>query len=263
MKIILYDEGTAEVLDIGGVAQYLALKMRMADVEQRGNPFDANLTRDRVADYARKIAGTKIQTTSQKIVPGEGLLPAEIEYETRRILGRTHAFGVIYDGFHLHRVFHEVIPREEHQRRLVHIWFTNRLFASWDDSNRRYHLRTSLYGMPSIISTTGLIEAPAKAREYYLLKQQYDRLGKDLTGLRDRFRGSFIDYEDARLTEVAKGYAVQAAFYSLIGDPFCQDRGCRLYNAHWQEELIFAQLESDYEFCPRHTTLLEETFSQQ
>jgi hypothetical protein len=103
-----------------------------------------------------------------------------------------------------------------------------------------------------------VVEAPAKPREYYLLKQQYQMLGKDLLELKDGFRGRFIDYDDERLNEVMKGYAMQAVFYSLIGDPFCEDKGCRLYNAHWQEELIFAHIGSEYEFCQRHTKLIED-----
>ncbi|NIM44429.1 MAG: hypothetical protein GTO54_02165, partial [Nitrososphaeria archaeon] len=67
-----------------------------------------------------------------------------------------------------------------------------------DESNKRYHARTSVYGVPSVISTTGLVEAPAKPREYYLLKQQYEMLGKDLLELKERFKGSFIDYDDER-----------------------------------------------------------------
>ncbi len=51
---------------------------------------------------------------------------------------------------------------------------------------------------------------------------------------------------------------MQAVVYALTGDPFCEDRGCRMYNAHWQEELIFAQLGSEYEFCPRHTEIMED-----
>jgi len=152
--------------------------------------------------------------------------------------------------------FLEIVPRDERLPELVHIFFTNRLFATWDDSNQRYHLRTSVYSIPSVISTTGLVEAPAKPREYYLLKQQYEKLGRDITGLKDKFKGRCLDYGDSRLTEVAKGYVMQAVFYSLTGEPFCQDKGCRLYNAHWQEELILAQLESGYEFCQRHTELL-------
>ncbi len=257
MEIILYDEGTAQELDIEAIAQYLTQKMGEARVKVRGNPFVSNLSQNKASDYARKIAGTKIQGVSQKILPGQEPLYGEIEYEKRRIRGKTRSFGILYDGFHLLRIFCGIMPREECSLEFVHIFFTNRLFATWDDSDKRYHLRTSVYGVPSIISTTGLVEAPAKPREYYLLKQQYERLGKDLTELKDRFKGSFIDYEDERLTQVIKGYAMQAVFYSLTGDPFCEDKGCRLYNAHWQKELIFAQLESGYEFCRRHTKILE------
>jgi len=114
-----------------------------------------------------------------------------------------------------------------------------------------------VYAFPSVISTTGIVEAPARPREYYLLKQQYEMLGKDLLELKEKFKGCFIDYEDEHLTEVMKGYALQAVSYSLTGDPFCEDKGCRLFNAHWQEELIFAQLESQYEFCEYHTKVLD------
>ena len=259
MEIFLYDEGVGEEVDIEEIARYLAQKMGRIKIELRGNLFIFNLPQEKVSDYAGKIAGTKIQEVGQEILPGQEPLYGEIEYEKRRILGKTRAFGILYDGFHLQRIFREIIPREERRLDFAHIIFTNRLLATWDDNNKRYHLRTSVYGIPAIISTTGLVEAPAKPREYYLLKQQYERLGKDLTELKDRFKGSFIDYEDKRLTEVAKGYAMQAVFYSLTGDPFCEDKGCRLYNAHWQEELIFAQLESGYEFCQRHTHLLRKT----
>ncbi len=258
MKVVLYDEGVGEELDIEEIAQYLGQKLGKLEIELRGNPFIFNLPRDKVSDYAGKIASTKIQEVGQEILSGQEPLYGEIEYEKRRILGKTRAFGILYDGFHLQRIFREIIPREELKLEFIHIIFTNRLFATWDDSNKRYHLRTSIYGIPSVVSPTGLLEAPAKPREYYLLKQQYEMLGRGLGELKDRFRGSFIDYEDKRLTEVTKGYAMQAVFYSLTGDPFCQDKGCRLYNAHWQEELIFAQLGSGYEFCQRHTNLLKK-----
>ncbi len=256
MEIILYDEGTNEGLDISEIAQYLARTVGKAKIEVRGNPFGFSLSQDKLSDYARKIAGIKIQEIRQEILPGQEPLYGEIEYEKRRILGKTKSFGVLYDGFHLLRLFSEVISSEERSREFVHIFFTNRLFATWDGGDKRYHLRTSVYGVPSIISTTGLVEAPAKPREYYLLKQQYEGLRKDLTELKERFKGSFIDYEDEYLTEVMKGYAMQAVFYALTGDPFCEDKDCRLYNAHWQEDLIFAQLEGEYEFCGRHTRIL-------
>ena len=195
---------------------------------------------------------------NQKILSGQEPLFGEIKYEKRRILGQTRSFGILYDGFHLQEVFREIIPSEERGLQFVHIFFANHLFATWGEGDRRYHLRTNIYGMPSLISTTGLVEAPAKPRKYYLLKQQYERLGKDLMKLKHRFEERFIDYEDKRLAEVAKGYAMKAVFCALTGDPFCGNKVCRLYNAHRQEEVIGAQLGGDYQLCPHHQGLLDE-----
>jgi len=254
-KVLLYNEGAAEELNIEQIAEYLRKKLGKVQVRVRSNPFA--FCPEKIPDYARKLASIKVQDASRKITSEQEPLYGEIEYEKRRILGITRSFGILYDGFHLHKILREIVLREERGLEFIHILFTSRLFATWDEGDKRYHLRASVYGIPSIISTTGLIEAPAKPREYYLLKQQYARLGKDVTELKDRFKGRFIDYEDKRLTEVVKGYVMQAVFYSLTGDPFCEDKGCRLYNAHWQEELIFAQLESKYEFCGWHRSILD------
>ncbi|RLC64560.1 MAG: hypothetical protein DRI01_03200 [Chloroflexi bacterium] len=257
-RVFLYDDGAARALKIEEIAKYLRKKLIKVGVEVRGNPFAFYLLQDKVSDYARKIASIKIQDATKKWSSEQEPLYGEIEYEKKMILGKTRASGVLYDGLELQRLFFEVIPGRERSLQFVHIVFSNRLFATWDEHERRYHARVNLCGIPSIISTTGVVEAPAKPRGYYLLRQQYEMLGKDLLELKNSFKGAFIDYEDLRLTEVMKGYAMQSVFYSLVGDPFCQDKGCRLYNAHWQEELIFAQIESEYEFCQRHMSFLEE-----
>lgn len=253
-KVILYDEGVSDKLHIREIAEYLRGKLGEVQVELRGNP--CALYPDKNDDFARKLASIKIQDVQRKAVPENNPLLGEIQFEKRRIQGETRGFGVIYDGFYLQRIFSELIPQMERNLGFVHIFLTNRLFATWDENDKRYHLRTSVYGICSVISTTGLVEAPARQKEYYLLKNQYEVLGRNPLELKERFKGRFIDYDDERLTEVAKGYVMQAVFYTLTGDPFCEDKGCRLYNAHWQEELIFAQLESGYEFCERHAKLL-------
>ena len=254
-KVVLYDEGAAETLNIKEIAKYLREKLGKVLVEMRENPFA--LYPERSTNFARKLAPIRIPDVYRKIISGQEPLYGEVQYEQRRILGKTKAFGILYDGFHLQRIFSELITTEERVFNFVHIFFTNRLFATWEEGDHRYHARTSVYGFPSVISTSGIVEAPARPREYYLLKQQYEMLGKDLLELKEKFRGRFVDYDDERLTEVMKSYAMQAVFYALSGNPFCEDKGCRLYNAHWQEELIFAQLESEYEFCERHTRVLD------
>jgi hypothetical protein len=50
---------------------------------------------------------------------------------------------------------------------------------------------------------------------------------------------------------------MKAVFCALTGDPFCENKVCRLYNAHWQEEVIGAQFGGDYQLCPLHQGLLD------
>jgi len=138
----------------------------------------------------------------------------------------------------------------------LHVAFTNRLFGTFSTGDGRYHAHVILLGFPTLISTVGIVEAPAKPREFYLLKQRYAGLGLQvpLEAIKERFRGRFIDYDDPRLTEVMKGYVLQAVFYYLLGEPFCESKSCRLYNARWQEEVLSAQL--DGRLCERHEGML-------
>ena len=168
-KVLLYDEGAAEKLNIQGIAEYLGDNLSRVPVEIRGNP--SVFRRKNSLDYAKKLASIKILDVRWRMTSGQEPTYGEVQYEQRRLLGETRAFGILYDGFHLQRIFAELITREERILGFVHIFFTNRLFATWEEGNGRYHARTSVYGIPSVISTTGLVEAPARPRQYYLLKQ--------------------------------------------------------------------------------------------
>ncbi len=120
-----------------------------------------------------------------------------------------------------------------------------------------YHARVIVCGLPALASTSGVVEGPAKPRAFYIAKRRYSAMGvtPPTEVLKEEFEGRFIDYDDERLTEVFKGYALQALFFHLVGDPFCADPACRLFNAHWQEELIGAQLHSAA-LCDAHAELL-------
>ena len=180
-------------------------------------------------------------------------MEGEVAYERRRIEQEDFkSFGILYDGFGLQGIFSSLISEHERYLDHCHIIFTNQLFGTWDDDDHRFHARVSVYGFPSIISTTGVVEAPAKPREFYLKR----RLGVPLEILKGEFRGKFIDHGDPRLTEIVKGYVIQALIFHMTGNPFCDDPHCRLYNAHWQEELIRTQLDGRYEFCPKHRGIL-------
>ncbi len=144
----------------------------------------------------------------------------------------------LYDGFVMQRIFSEIIPSEETDLANVHIIFTNLLPCTFNEDDWRYHGRAVICGTPSIVSTTGIVEALAKPREFYLA--QIGNVRTDNVNLKEKFAGRFIDYDDKdRITAASINYALQAIFFFIIGgEPFCNDKDCRMYNAHWQEELI-------------------------
>ncbi len=248
--IHLYEEGDLEGLDLKEVAKTLTERAQIPCF-LRGNPYH-RVSSEIVEAIATEFARSKIIDPTKRWVPREPLR-GECDYERRRIRDpRWKLFGILYDGLLYQRILWRVIPREEQSPTICIILFTNQLFGTWDWDDRRYHARVSLYGFPSLISTTGLVEAPAKPKEFYIKKQ----MGVPLEMLKDEYRGRFIDHGDERLTELMKGYAFQAVFFHLFGEPFCEDPCCRLFNGHWQEEVLGAQLGGTYEFCPRHEELL-------
>ena len=262
----LYNEPTADTLNVKKISDYLKKRLPGVEINIREEFFTHHLvhfspkTREEIIDsLAKRIAHIRISNLNVQETFFEPL-SAEMEYEKRKIEEPNHkSFGILYQGFELQGVLAELISEEEKELKHLHVIFTNQLFGTWSQNDSRYHARVSIYGFPTIISTTGLVEAPAKPKEYYLLKREYHMLGmrEEVTSdLKEKFQGRFIDYDDSRTTEVMKGYAMQALFYYLIGDPFCLDKNCRLYNAHWQEEVIHAQLKSPYEFCPLHREIL-------
>ncbi len=205
-----------------------------------------------IKNLAMRFAQGKVRNPTLR-ERNEGPLLGEVEYERRRLCNpEKNSFGILYDAFSLYEIYLSLIPEEESTH--IHLIFTDQLLGTWDEGNRRYHARVGIYSFPSILSVTGVIEAPAKPREFYIKRE----LGLDFLRLKEEFKGRFIDYDDPRLTEVMKGYTMQALFFHLIGDPFCEDKNCRLYNAHWQEEVIQAQLKKDYEFCKRHKRILTQ-----
>jgi len=223
-------------------------------VEMAGDPF-VYLRAEELQNIARELAEAKVVRVTRQELNTEPLY-GEIDYERRRIVEKGRSVGLLYDAIALARIYERFLPPETRSLRFAHLVFTDRLIGTWDPDDLRYHARVSLYNFPSIISTTGLVEAPARPREYYFLRQQYELLKKDPYELKQQFRGRFLDYDDERTTEVMKGYVLQALVYAMTGEPFCQEKTCRLYNAHWQEEMLQAQL-GEREFCEYHRGLLQ------
>lgn len=266
-KVYLYPEPWAPTLDCEALRRYVAGLFRSFGVEVREAFIPYQLARagseavqERTERLARGFARAKVHNPTRHQL-NETPLPGEVAYERRRLESGNKVFGLLYDGLEIMALLEDTIGREERRLVDIHVIFTNQLIGTWEDDDRRYHARASLYGSPSLISITGLVEAPAKPREFYLLKQHYTALGMadavDV-GTKKEFQGRVLEHGDPRLTEVAKGYVLQAIFHRVWGEPFCPDPACRLFNAHWQEEVLASQLGGEYELCPRHRGMTKE-----
>lgn len=254
-KILLYDEPLLKNFRLNEIGDYIELKTGL-NVELREDFLRHYKPKD-VDVLAKSLASSKVKSLERReeFEPMHG----EINIEKRLLTNPDLKLpGILYDGLQLYKIFQSLIPKDEMSLRNVHIIFTDRLFATFDEDDRRFHARVILCGYPSIISTSGIVEAPAKPRGFYAAKQKLGSVAIEiLEAIKEQYKGEFIDYDDERLTEVMKGYAMQALFYHIINEPFCQSKHCRLFNAHWQSELIEAQLRND-RYCVRHNEILEK-----
>ena len=157
----------------------------------------------------------------------------------------------MYDGFELQKILRYLNENNE----TLHVILTNRLTCTFDEDDKRYHARAVICANPSIISTTGIIEAPAKPKEYYFEVMKLKSQGVDIKSAKEKYKGKFLEYNDKRLTRILEGYLLQVIFYNITGESFCEDIECRLNNAHWQKDLLFSQLEIT-KLCKKHNEIL-------
>lgn len=270
--IFIYDEPAVESFRAAEVAAALRQWLPAFKVEVRGEFFAFHLDRlsppgrERALDAAaRRFAAARVRDPFRPAVATGEPLPGEVAYERRRLAGPARgSFGILYDGSDVLAILQCLIPAEESGLDTLHLVFTNQLVGTLDDQDGRYHVRAGVFGFPAVVSIPGLVEGPARPRSYYLLKRQYEALGFPeaeevaLAALEPEGERPWLEHGDPRLTEVLKGYALQAVTYAFAGDAFCPEPACRLYNAHWQEEVIRAQLASSSGLCARHRSLLQQ-----
>ncbi len=255
-SIHLYQEGDLNGLNITQIGEYLEEKTHIP-FHIRGNIYK-RFSPKRIEEVSKELAGIKVRDPGKRLV-SEIPLQGEVDYEKRRISdSHWKIFGILYEGVFYQEIVSNLIFKQRIDLNRCIILFTNQLFGTWDRNNNRYHARVSLYGFPNLLSITGLVEAPAKPKEFYLKKQ----MGTPIEWLKEEYQGGFLDHGDLRMTEVMKGYAMQALLFHLTGDPFCDDRDCRLFNSHWQEEVLYSQMNGKYEFCPKHESMLTKLRAQ-
>jgi hypothetical protein len=257
-KITLWKEGRLAHVDFPSLVSFLAGKREGLVIEGPLEIWSRVAGEELEDSFAAELAGSRVLHVDTLKTQGDPPLRGEVEVERRMLREIAEPIGMLYDATLLAASYAKSIAIGAGTGSLdphaLHIVVTYRLFGTFDVFDRRYHARTCFFALPSVISTTGLVVAPAKPREYYLAR----RFGAGRVGEADVLRaleGRFLDHEDRRTTEVMKGYLLQAILYHAAGTPFCDDRKCRLFNAHWQEELLEAQIGEKEDLCPAHRAL--------
>ncbi|HXV66975.1 MAG TPA: DUF6775 family putative metallopeptidase [Nitrosopumilaceae archaeon] len=250
-KIFLYDEPSIPEIKIKHLADFIRNKFKI-DTEVRKNIFS-----DIQKTTAKQLASCRI---TNGIKPFEIHSPTEkeIEYEENNFQSLSKTNNIImYDGFEFQKVLQNIVSKEEKTMEYFHLIFTNKLMCTYNYNDYRYHGRAIICSNPSIISITGIIEAPAKPKEYYIDLISNITHGLNLELIKKKYRGKYLEYNDKRLSSIVEGYSMQALFYYLTGDPFCNQKECRLFNPHWQKELLYSQIEIG-KLCKKHQKILED-----
>ena len=165
---------------------------------------------------------------------------------------------LLYDGFVIQNLVQKLIIKPEQELTLskVHIIITDKLLCTFDESDWRYHARSLICGNPTLISSSGIVEGPAKPRDYYYKLYFFKETRDTMDELTKEYSGQFITYNDPRINEIIEGLVLQSLFYFInSGEPFCLDRNCRFFNAHFQDEAIRINIKTK-KICQRHTILL-------
>jgi hypothetical protein len=248
----------------------ISLAVRHPFLNNIDNVLAESLTSIRISDIKKPFneqPGIKVQGKFDKNIVYEKNFPRQLIFSdisnNRGTTERQYKELILYDGFMMQRLLGTTINESESNTDHVHIVFEDRLICTFSEEDWRYHARTFVAGNPSIISTTGIVEAPAKPKEWYIKQMQlaiYDIDCDDnqIDGISSSNVKKYIDYGDYRINFAAVGYAIQALFFFITeGDPFCNDINCRLYNAHWQEELLQSQTQNK-RLCNKHNALLHQ-----
>ena len=261
-KIFLYDEPAVQEIQISNLKNFL-LENFSVDVEIKKCIFN-NLSEKMV----ERISGCRIFDPK---IPFKAYQPdkQKIDFEKKvcqdtKLMEKTTMVEdaeriedvVMYDAFEIQNIIYDIVAESDLNPDNLHIAFTNKLICTYDTTDSRYHGRAVICSNPAMVSTTGIIEAPARPREYYFEVMKCRMQGLSIQGAKKNYSQKFLNYHDKRLSKIAEGYVLQAIFYYLTGDAFCDSLDCRLNNAHWQKDLLYSQLKIG-KLCNKHQALLD------
>jgi hypothetical protein len=207
-----------------------------------------------VPRVAYQLARSRVLTASSPSL-NEEVLPMEQKYEEANLRRKeSRKVGPVYSGLQFLALCRDVLAeaRLSFAEILRTVVVTPQRLGTYETD--RWHLRTILVGAPTVISVTGFVEAPARPREYYVLKQSDPILANDFLKARD----DWLSHDDPRLTLVARGYLLKAIYFMTdpAGFQFCGDRNCVFSDPHWQSDLVRTHASEPVPLCTQHSAFL-------
>jgi hypothetical protein len=265
MRVYLYDEGSCAVLRAKALADELTRLVGgevilRAEFARHWSATAGEGARATADALARALVAARVAAPLEREQHQREPLAVEVAAERRALQtpGRTSA-GILYDGAVVQWLMAELIDKAEADD--CHLVLTGRLLGTFMAEDRRWHAHTVILGEPNLISTTGLVQAPARPREFYRGQAMATTglMPREVVEaeLAHRLSDRMLLPDDSRLTEAALGCALQAVAYHVSGEAFCPEPTCRLFNARRQEELIRCQCSAEARLCPRHETLFD------
>ena len=248
INIYIYQDSPSPSLNIEEVVLYL--KSLNFDVEIRGSISELtdNEPESDFTQFLDSIRISDIESPLDKRRDADDLFSSDVEPSKIK--------ENFFDGYWLQRKLFSNLSNKYPGNigdGFLNIVITGRLFGTF--GTRRYHARVLLTGEPCLLSTSGIVEAPARPKEYYFAKAKLLSEGMSIAELDRLFEGRFVEYDSPKITDITCSYILQLIKYRYTGEPFCKNEKCCLYNSHWQEEVLNLQYKK--EICNECSDILK------
>ena len=187
-KIVIYDEPAVSEINIPNLVNFLKQTIPV-EVIVKDNFFKEFST-----EQIQKMSESRIfeiQNTFRRHNPSQTDLELEEQFcKNSKIMEETKkpeeadsiSEVIMYDGFEIQKIIRDNLQDFENQT--LHVILTNRFTCTYDESDGRYHGRAVICSNPAIISTTGMIEAPAKSSEFYIEAMANRAQGQDIKSVK-------------------------------------------------------------------------------
>lgn len=259
--IHIYDAPDAVGLNIGVIAQFLSELLPEARVETRTDFFTHHLARfepEQVEVLTEELAARLREREVRNLVAPDRRGDLEpVRPEDRDL-------GVVYLAEPLQDVMLPMIPEQERGPEHLHLVHLEHCIGRFEPRESHLRLQIIQHGQPTIVSTTGFVEAPALPREYSFRQAQLFAFGIEeaTEELDEVFAKETLGHDDPRITHVATGFALKAVFRRLFDERGCDDPTCPLHHVDTHDELAAAHLSEAAGLCERHTRMLIEARSE-